>query len=396
MEIPLLIQIQSKQGAVMQALAIPTCTLDASCESLRREVRAFIRERLAGFPRSSRAQSWMGIDPEFSRSLGARGWVGMTWPKKYGGHERTALERYVVVEELLAAGAPVMAHWIGDRQSGPMLLRYGSEEQRMQVLPGIARGETIICVGMSEPNTGSDLASVRCRAEKVSNGWIINGSKIWISLAHVAHYMMALLRTGTDPNNRHGGLSSFLIDMRTPGITVRPIRDLSGHSHFNEVFFDDVHVPAGSVIGREGDGWKQITHELAFERSGPERYLSSFQLFVEMLNAASPDDPRHAVTLGRVIAEMAALRQMSLGIAGMLARDENPDLIAAIFKDLGTAVEQKIPEMAHDLFDIDPSSSDSVLGEVMAVTLRAAPSSTLRGGTREILRGIIAKGLELR
>ncbi len=380
----------------MESLAIRLCELDDSCESLRQEIREFLRENLADFPRRSRAQSWMGFDPEFSRRLGARGWIGMIWPKKYGGHERTALERYVVLEELLAAGAPVGAHWIADRQSGPLLLRYGSEAQRMQVLPGVARGETFVCIGMSEPDSGSDLASVRCRAEEVADGWVINGTKLWTTIAHRSHYMVALLRTGTDPANRHAGLSQFLIDMRTPGITVRPVRDLSGHPHFNEVVFEDLRVPAGSLIGNEGDGWKQVTHELAFERSGPERYLSSFLLFVEMLNAGSPGDPRHAVALGRVIAEMATLRQMSLGVAGMLARDENPALVASIVKDVGTALEQKIPELAHDLFDIDLGDLDSMLSAVMADTLRAAPSFTLRGGTREILRGIIAKGLGLR
>jgi len=379
----------------MQKLTIRTCEPDASCESLRREVRAFLSEKLAGFPRRNRAQSWMGFDAEFSRALGTRGWIGMTWPKKYGGHERTSLERYVVLEELLVAGAPVSAHWLGDRQSGPLLLRYGSEEQRMRVLPATARGEIIFCIGMSEPNTGSDLASARCRAEKADGGWVINGSKIWTTYAHEAHYMVALMRTATDPDRRHAGLTQFLIDMRTPGITVRPIKDLSGRSHFNEVFFEDVRLPADSILGKEGDGWKQVMHELAFERSGPERYLSSIQLFIEMLNAASPEDPRQAVSLGRVIAEIATLRQMSLGVAGMLSRGEDPGLAAAIVKDVGTAMEQRMPEVAHDLFDIDLGCTDSALAGVMADTLLAAPSFSLRGGTREILRGIIAKGLGL-
>lgn len=379
----------------MHKLAIPTCELNASCESLRREVRAFLSEKLADFPRRSRAQSWMGFDAEFSRALGARGWIGMTWPKKYGGHERSSLERYVVLEELLVAGAPVAAHWLGDRQSGPLLLRYGSEEQRMRVLPATARGEVIFCIGMSEPNTGSDLASVRCRAEKADGGWVINGSKIWTTFAHKAHYMVALMRTATDPDRRHAGLTQFLIDMHTPGITVRSIKDISGRSHFNEVFFEDVRLSADAILGKEGDGWKQVMHELAFERSGPERYLSSIQLFIEMLNAASPEDPRHAVSLGRVIAEIATLRQMSLGVAGMLSRGEDPGLAAAIVKDVGTSMEQRMPEVAHDLFGIELGCTDSTLTGVMADTLLVAPSFSLRGGTREILRGIIAKGLGL-
>ncbi len=380
----------------MQALTIPPYTLDDSCEALRREVRAFLAERLANRPRPRRAQSWQGVDPEFSRDLGRRGWIGMTFPQRYGGTDSSALERYVVTEELLAAGAPVRAHWLGDRQTGPMLLRYGTEEQRMKILPPIVHGELFICAGMSEPNAGSDLASVRCRAEKVADGWVVNGSKIWTSLANIAHYMVALLRTDPHPAKKHAGLSQFLIDMRTRGLTVRPIRDMRGHLHLTEVFFDNVHLASDAIIGNEGDGWMQISHELAFERSGPERYLSSIQLTIEMLNAASPDDPRQAVALGKLIAETATLRRMSLGVAGMLSRDENPALAASIVKDLGATLEQKVPEIAHDLFYMKPPAPDSMLAQVMEPTLRATPSSSIRGGAREILRSIIAKGLELK
>lgn len=378
----------------IRALDIPAGTLNASHQALREEARAFLRERLADVPAAVRAQSWQGVDAAFSRDLGARGWIGMTIPTAYGGAGLGALERYVVTEELLAAGAPVRAHWIGDRQTAPMLLHYGTEAQRRAVLPGIAKGEIFICAGMSEPNAGSDLASVRSRAERVADGWVINGSKIWTSLAHIAHYMVALLRTENVPEKKHAGLSQFLIDMRTPGLTVRPIRDMRGHDHFNEVFFDNVHVPHDAIVGREGDGWKQIGHELAYERSGPERYLSSIQLTMEMLDAASVSDDRQAIALGRLIAETATLRRMSLGIAGMLSRQESPALVAAVVKDLGGALEQAVPEVAHDLFWERPLPWDSTLAQVMGPTLRAAPSSSIRGGAREILRGIIAKGLE--
>lgn len=380
----------------MRLASIPVTAIDPSLDALRSEVREFLQHRLAGASRAARASNWQGVDPQFSRDLGARGWIGMTWPRRYGGHERSALERYVVTEELLAAGAPVRAHWIGDRQTGPMLLRYGSEEQRERVLPSIARGEIIVCAGMSEPNAGSDLASARCRATRTGDGWVINGSKIWTSLAHLAHYMVALLRTDADPESKHKGLSQFLIDMRTPGIQVRTIRDLRGHPHLNEVFFDDVQVPHGALIGQEGDGWKQVTHELAFERSGPERYLSSIQLLVDMLNSADKHSERQAVGLGRFVAELVTLRNMSVGVAAMLGRDEDPSLAAAIVKDLGGSFEQRIPEIAHELFDVEPGFADSDLSSVLGVTERAAPSSSLRGGTREILRGIIARGLSLR
>ena len=319
----------------------------------------------------------------------------MTWPKRFGGHERSSLERYVVLEELLSAGAPVGAHWIADRQSGPLLMRFANEQVALEVVPKIARGDTYFCIGMSEPNSGSDLASVRTRGEKTAGGWRVNGQKIWTSGAHRAHYMIALVRT--DPAaQKHGGLSQFLIDMKTPGITVRPIRNLLGEHDFNEVFLDDVEVPDSHVIGQPGEGWSQVSAELAFERSGPERYLSSSQLVLEMLDGAQAGNPRADVALGRVVAKYGALRQMSLGVAGMLARGENPALQASLVKDVGAVLEQGIPEIAHDLFGGSLLDPDSSLADVLDYTTMSAPSYSLRGGTREILRGIIARGLDLR
>ncbi|MFZ6645963.1 acyl-CoA dehydrogenase family protein [Undibacterium sp. TJN25] len=381
----------------MQSLAILPCTLDAHCEELRADVRSFLTEAMAGFPAGERAKNWSGSDPEFSRKLGARGWIGMRLPKQYGGHERSALERYVVLEELLAAGAPVGAHWVADRQSGPLILRYGSEETKHDLLPRISRGELRFCIGMSEPDSGSDLASIRSRAELTDAGWLVNGSKLWTSGAHNAHYMIALLRTdGTREESKHAGLSQFLIDMKTPGITIRPIKNLMGDAHFNEVFFEDVLIPAESLVGKRGDGWSQVTAELTLERSGPERYLSSIQLILEMIDAASASDSHHALVIGKVTAEIATLREMSLGVAGLLARGENPALLAAIVKDQGALLEQRIPELAHELFGVQVGQAASTLDEVMSFTVQAAPSFSLRGGTREILRGIIAKGLGLR
>src|SRR5688500_16057851 len=223
----------------MQGLRIRLAgALPPACEALRAEVRAFLAEHLAHVPIARRVRNWAGSDPALTRAVAARGWIGMTWPKRYGGHERSALERYVLLEELLAAGAPVGAHWIADRQSGPNLLRYGSEEQRQKYLPGMARGEILCCIGMSEPGAGSDLASVRTRAEKLHDGrWRINGQKIWTSNAQLSQLMIALVRTSAlDQTNRHAGLSQFLLDLNTPGIRIQPIVDLTGHPGLNEAF----------------------------------------------------------------------------------------------------------------------------------------------------------------
>jgi acyl-CoA dehydrogenase len=379
----------------MHGLRISPGLLPPECEQLRAEVRAFLADAMADVPSHIRVRNWAGSSPEFTRKMAARGWIGMTWPKRYGGHERSSLERYVVLEEMLAAGAPVGAHWVADRQSGPLLMRFSPDVLAPRYVPQIARGEAYFCIGMSEPDSGSDLASIRTKAVHTPQGWAINGRKVWTSRAHQAHYMIILVRTGERGDDRHAGLSQLLLDMKTPGITVRPIINQLGHHDFNEVTFDDVVVPDDHLIGTEGEGWKQVGTELAFERSGPERYLSSTQLLLEMLDAADADDPRHAAALGRVVAQYATLRQMSLGVAGMLARGENPALPAALVKDQGALVEQAMPDLAHELFG-GTVAPGSPLEQAMRYTTLAAPSFSLRGGTREILRGIIAKGLDLR
>jgi len=373
--------------------------LPPEAESLRAEVRHFLAEQLGGARPVKRAKSWGGFDREFSRRVGARGWIGMTWPKQYGGHERSYLERYVVLEEMLAAGAPVSAHWVADRQSGPLLLRFGTEAQREQILPGIVRGELAFAIGMSEPDSGSDLASIRTRATKVDGGYLVNGTKVWTSNAHLSDYLIALFRTQVVPDKKHEGLTQFLVDLRnTKGITIRPIVDLAGKHHFNEVNFTDAFVPDDARVGNEGDGWKQVTAELGYERSGPERYLSSISLIRELVRevAARPDD-RGAEAVGRMVASLATLRQMSTSVAGMLQAGENTYLEAAAVKDVGTTFEQSIPELTHALLDAEPTiASGSDLQQVLGYITQTAPSFSLRGGTREILRGIIARGLGLR
>jgi Acyl-CoA dehydrogenase, N-terminal domain/Acyl-CoA dehydrogenase, middle domain len=372
--------------------------LPPEAEALRDEVRTFLRQTLGDRPAVRRARSWGGFDPAFSRKVGERGWIGMTWPKRYGGHERSFLERYVMLEEMLAAGAPVSAHWVADRQSGPLLLRFGTEAQRERFLPAIVRGELAFAIGMSEPDSGSDLASIRTRAVRKDGGYVVNGTKVWTSSAHRSQYAIALFRTTVVPDKKHEGLSQFLVDLKSPGITIRPIINLAGSHDFNEVVFEDAFVPENMRVGAEGDGWKQVTTELSFERSGPERYLSSFALITELINAAGTiPDPRTAVVIGRLVAHLATLRQMSLSVAGMLQAGENPNLEAAVVKDVGVTFEQSIPEIVHELLDLEPQiDTGTDLQQTMAYLVQRAPSFSLRGGTREVLRGIIARGLGMR
>ena len=372
--------------------------LPLEAQKVREEIRDFLTRELSGRSASKRALSWGGFDREFSRKLGEAGFIGMTWPKTYGGHERTALERYVVLEESLAAGAPTSAHWVADRQSGPLLLRFGTEAQRQRFLPRIARGELAFAIGMSEPDSGSDLASIRTRAERVEGGYRVSGTKIWTSNAHLSDYAIALFRTKVVPDKKHEGLSQFLVDLKSEGISIRPIIDLAGGHHFNEVHFQNCFVPDDMLVGKEGDGWKQVTTELAFERSGPERYLSSIQLVIELIREVGREPgERAAVTLGRLTAHLATLRQMSLSVAMMLQAGQNPNLEAAVVKDVGTSFEQEIPEVVHALLGIEPHLATGTQFErTFGYLVEHAPSFSLRGGTREVLRGIIARGLGLR
>lgn len=374
-------------------------SIPAEAEALRLDVRSFIDDALREYPAVKRAYSWMGFDAHFSRLLGQKGWLGMALPKRYGGAEASPFARYVIIEELLAAGAPVSAHWIADRQSAPLILRFGTESQKEQYLPPICRGESYFCIGMSEPNSGSDLASIKSNAKRVEGGWLLNGQKVWTTNAQHSHYMIALVRTGDkEESGRHGGMSQFIIDLNLPGITIRPIADLAGGEHFNEVFFDDVHLDADALIGEEGKGWQQVTAELAFERSGPERFLSSIALIHTTIKAiGSKPDALQARDLGRITARLVTLRNMSLAVTRQLSDGQNPAWAASCVKDLGNVFEQDLPEILQLLIEDQPQvGGGSEHAQVLAYLTQMAPSFSLRGGTREILRGIIARGLGLR
>jgi Acyl-CoA dehydrogenase, middle domain/Acyl-CoA dehydrogenase, N-terminal domain len=379
-------------------------------EALRPAVRAFLTEAMAQVPAAVRARSWAGYDAAFSRELGRRGWLGITLPVAYGGGGRSAFARYVLVEEFLNFGAPVGSHWIADRQSGPLILKYGTEAQKQFYLPPICRGEAFFCIGMSEPNAGSDLASVKTRAALQADGtWVLNGQKIWTTNAANCQYMIALVRTSGDATDRQKGLSQVIVDLSLPGVTVRPITDLSGDSHFCEVFFDDVRLAADALIGSEGKGWSQVTAELAFERSGPERLFSSIVLFDQWLAFVRSEPtprPESLRLAGKVFSQLAPLRAMCLAVTAKLVRGESPVVEAALVKDLGTGVEQLIPSaIADDLFaredDVGGGGGEAAappleLLHTLSLVTQLAPSYSLRGGTRDILRGMIARGLGLR
>lgn len=390
------------QEAGRHFLQLPRPGRSEALDALRSEVKSFLSSNLR-----NASYSFFGeFDTDFSRALGERGWIGMAFPHRYGGGECSVLSRHVVLEELLVARAPVYAHSVADRQSGPLILRFGQEWMRKDLLPRIAAGTCYFCIGMSEPGSGSDLASVRTRAQKVDGGYRVNGSKIWTSSAHRADYMILLCRTGPAGASRHEGLTQLLVDMkRTKGVACRTIVNMAREVDFNEVFFDDAFIGDEMLVGTEGDAWAQVTSELSFERSGPERFLSSHGLLEELAALIRSDAAGDRVAsrqmsrqaLGRLTAHLCTLRRMSRSIATMLDDGHEPALEACIVKDLGTVFEQDVPEVVRLVVGCEPDcESDDSLPAALANVMLRAPSFTIRGGTTEVLRSVIARGVGVR
>lgn len=377
---------------------VPAATAaSTSTAALRAEVRAFLAEQLAAGTFTPSVDAWLcGWDETFTAALAAHGWLGMTVPKEYGGHGRSFIDRFVVTEELLAASAPVAAHWIADRQIVPSLVKYGTESQKREFLPKIAAGECFFGIGMSEPDSGSDLASVRTRAARTDGGWRLTGTKVWTSGAHRAHAFIVLARSApADLDHRHAGLSQFIVRLDAPGVEVRPIVSMSGSHHFNEVVLDDTFVPDAMVFGEIGDGWNQVTAELSYERSGPERLLSTFTLLAALTDGMANDQIPRDAHLGRLVARIAGLHQMSTAVAGALERRQPADIAAAVVKVLGTTTEGDIADFA-DLRAGDSSAIEPSYRDLITAAVDQRPGFTLRGGTNEVLRGVIARGLRMR
>lgn len=382
-------------------LSLDFACLPDAAEALRPAIRELIARETCAMSMADRSRSWMGYSADFSRALAKSGFLGLTLPTAYGGRAMGPLARFVVVEELLSAGAPVAAHWIADRQSAPLILKFGSEEQRQKYIPAICRGEIFFSIGMSEPNAGSDLSAVKTRAVRKSDGsWRLTGSKIWTTNAHLNHYMIALVRTSGDVDSRHAGLSQFIIDLSLPGVVIRPIADINGELDFCEIFFDDVILSADCLVGKDGAGWAQVGAELAFERSGPERIYSSIILldaWIRHVGQSGCGDTKRTALVGSLMAQIAVLRQVSIAVTAQLENGKSPVTEAALIKDLGNSFEQLVPQIiADDLGSHPDEAVDGELLHTLKLMTQIAPSFSLRGGTREILRGIIARGLGLR
>lgn len=364
--------------------------------SLQAEVRAFLAAELG---REAGRRPGLGMNGaasrEFSKKLGARGWLGMALPRRYGGAERSAVDRFVVTEELLRYGAPVGHHWLADRQTGAVINRFGTPEQKTRFLRGIASGELGFSVGLSEPDAGSDLAAIRTRAVRSGDAWVISGQKVWTTGAHRNDYIVALCRTSDEPDRRDG-LTQFIVDLKAPGLAVHPITLLDGSADFNEVIFDDVRVGADAVLGDLGRGWSQTTAELALERGGPDRFMSVYPVVEAFLREADPaglgSEARRF--LGRATATFWVMRNLALSIARAVDRGESSVHQAALLKEMATRFEQDIVTALLDVIDLQPAcDSPSVFERILCEAILTRPVFTIRGGTSEILRSVAAKAI---
>ncbi len=366
--------------------------------ALQAEVRAFLAEEL---PRGTFTPG-LGMngakDPEFSAKLGRRGWLGMALPTRYGGHDRSAVDRIVVTEELLRWGAPVGHHWVADRQTGPVLNRFGTEAQKQRFLPAICRGEVSFSIGMSEPDSGSDLASLTTRAVRDGDGWVLTGRKIWTTLANVNDWFVVLCRTSPieETGDKRLGLSQLIVDLHAPGVAITPIPFIDGTADFCEVVLDEVFVPDDLVLGEVGAGWGQNTSELAFERGGPDRWLSTYLVVEGLLRQHEDAVPTEIVDLlGTATSTYWVLRNLTLSIARSIDAGGSPSLEASLVKEMGTRFEQDVLNAVLALLDFEPGlPARSAFEQLLVTAIQTTPSVTIRGGTNEILRSVAAKGLQ--
>lgn len=354
---------------------------------LREQVRAVLKA--ADLGSRPRVDAWMrGHDPEFTAALAKAGLIGINWPVDVGGRAASNVDRLVLTEELLRFGAPVAAHWIADRQIGPAILRHGSDDLQREFLPGIAAGEVTFCLGMSEPDSGSDLAAVRTRAVPVDGGWKLTGTKIWTSHAHRSTHAYVLARTSSG-TEKHEGLSEFIVDLGSDGVTVRPIIDLAGEHHFNEMVFDDVFVPSRHLLGDEGKAWRQVSEQLSFERGGMERVLSTYPVLASILDFR-PNLDVSLAALGTLIARLHTLRSMATEIAQSFDAGEAPIQQAALLKHLGTTFELEVVDLLREATSAVPVDGQP-LNELLSAGITASPGATIRGGATEVLLTIVGR-----
>jgi alkylation response protein AidB-like acyl-CoA dehydrogenase len=347
---------------------------------LRVQARKVARDAVDRYGRSN--DSWInGYSKQFSRELAAHGWIGMTWPVEHGGGGRPPIERLIVAEEMISAGAPIAASWFADRQMGPTLMTYGTPEQVRQFLPGILAGETTWCIGMSEPDAGSDLAALKTTAVRDGDEFVVNGQKIWTSFGAMADYCYLICRTSTE-GPPHAGISEVVVPMDTSGIEVRPIEDMTTNRHFCEVFYNDVRVPVTNLVGVEGGAFKQTMRQLEHERGGIDRLVSNLALYEMARSRADTDHPLVRQELARLetgyrLGRLLVLREV-LGQA--------PPAFSAATKCFCTEHEWRVAQFVARML-----GPQATLWDPLVQGLTYAPGYTIMGGTSNVMRNIIGE-----
>jgi len=362
--------------------------------AFREEVRAWLSSNLPP-DLKDKVASYAHLSKDdllrWHKILARKGWVAPAWPREWGGTGWNVVQRYIFEEELGCAGAPPLIPF-GLAMCAPVLLRFGTEAQKKRFLPRIYQGEDFWCQGYSEPGAGSDLASLRTKARKVQDQYVVNGQKIWTTLAHYADWIFCLVRTDPGAERRQDGISFLLIDMKTPGITVRPLILMDGAHDVNEVFFDDASVPAENLVHEEGKGWTVAKYLLGYERMNTGRIGESKRQLAALKQCGSSllkSDTRFQDRVSRLEIELMALEITNLRFLDRMRRTgQPPGADVSMLKIKGTEIQQGLTELM--LQAADPAASDAFTQAVRNRYL-SMRKTTIYAGSNEIQRNIIAK-----
>ncbi|HEY1851039.1 MAG TPA: acyl-CoA dehydrogenase [Candidatus Binataceae bacterium] len=378
-------------------------------EQFRAKVQAFLRDNLPpGWGKPGFRPEGMSMTDflrDWQRRLYEGGFLGMAWPQEYGGQGASQIEMAIFNEEVARLRAPAPLNVLGLTMAAPTIITYGTDEQKKRYLSKILSCEEIWCQGFSEPNSGSDLAAARTRAELQGDEFIVNGQKVWTTLGHIADWCMLVVRTDPDAP-KHRGLSYLLVDMKSPGITVRPLRQMTGESEFNEMFFEDVHVPRQNLLGALNEGWRVATTTLMNERgttalASVMRYRIVFEEILDLVRsmqrngASATSDPMVRQRLAQFYVELEMLRFTSYRAFSQILRGGNPGPEGSISKLAWSELNQRMQEF---VIELEGPASQLVKGSPHAVQggrwqhhfLRSR-ANTIEGGTSEIQRNIIAE-----
>jgi alkylation response protein AidB-like acyl-CoA dehydrogenase len=378
-------------------------------EKFRREIRDFLEEELRQGLWEPSCDAWiMGHDPEFTKRVAKKGWIGLTWPKEYGGQGGSYVDRLILTEEMLRYGAPAACHWFADRQIGGAIVHYGTDEQKKELLPLILRGEAYVGLGMSEPDAGSDLASLKTRAVEDGDCYVIDGQKTWTSGGSHMNWIYLVARTDPDAP-KHRGISEFFFETSLPGITVAPIVDITGGVHFNEVFFENVRIPKKYLIGEKNRGFYQILNQLDYERSGMERLMANYPLFEALIQYTKEtkqngkplsQDPVIRSKLAQLKIELEIGQLHMYRVAMVMDEGRAPNWESAMSKAYGTAFEQHLASTAIEILglygQLSPQSKWVPMHGMAYHSYLSSKGYSLQAGTSEILKNILAlRRLEL-